>query len=411
MNITRYSYNCRSPQGEKIKGKINAISLNHVVNKLATEGLTIIDIKEIEDSKLNKLNLYIIKFSNLGLYRQSNKQLMFLCRQFQAMLQAGMPILDILTQLGEQADNNILKQSLCSAKLLLSEGSPLHEAFARQGKTFPALFINMVKAGEAGGFLDLTMKNLAEHFEKQHIIEEKIRSALTYPVMVIGVAIAVILVMIIFVLPQFDAIFHSMGIEMPFLNSLLLKFGQLIKTKWHYLLLLTLIFLFILKATARSVRGQLIINYLILKFPLSRNIYRITVAARFSRMLEVLLKSGINLSFALQLIASLMDNNVIKSSFKEIASAVNRGESLTSSIAKYKHFPRLLTQMVRTGEETGTLPAVMEVSANYFEDELSYILGRLGTMLEPVLLLIVGLFVGILVYSVLSPMYQVFQMI
>ncbi len=334
-----------------------------------------------------------------------------MCRQFLAMLSAGLPVLEILSKLGQQVENVSLKLSLLKAEKALSNGATLHEAFATQGNTFPPLFINMIKAGEAGGFLERTMKNLATHFENQHSMEEKIRSALAYPLLVITVAIAVIMVMILYVLPQFESIFNSMGIEMPYLNRILISCGNILKTKWYFIFPLLVTLAFIIKSFISSNHGRKAIDYLSLNLPLIGNIYKISIAARFSRMFGVLLASGINISMSLSLVAMIINNNIVKSSLLDLEKAVNRGESIAARMSKHTHFPLLLSQMMCTGEETGTLPSTMEVSANYYESELSYILGRFSTILEPALLLIVGIFIGILVFSILSPMYEIFQMI
>ncbi len=271
--------------------------------------------------------------------------------------------------------------------------------------------INMIEAGEASGKLDAVMEKMADHFEKEHDFNEKIRSATFYPAFIVAVSIIVMVIMILFVIPQFATIFDTMGLQMPLLTRFLLSSATFIS---DYKLYLAIILPLTLAGTllfTRTTKGRRLVDRLRLNLPFFSKLYRQAITARFARTLAILLASGINLHQALQMCGRVIDNTLIKEALTRLDEALQRGESLAGSMQKEACFSSLITEMVRVGEETGALEQALNSTARFYEKETAYIVDRLGIILEPSLLLIIGFFIGLLVLSILTPMYQIFEMI
>jgi len=347
----------------------------------------------------------------LGLRSYNSRDLMLFCRQLATMLQTGIPLLQALKVLAGQIENITFRTRIDKVQRAIEEGSSFAEALARQGSFFPLLLIGMVETGETAGVLDTIMDRMAEHYEKQHDLEEKLRSATAYPLFISAVALIVIMLMIVFVLPQFANIFNSFGMEMPLFSRILFQIGKLAAACWPLFLLLPLLFYITLKNFTKTDSRRLLVDRLKLRLPFFGKIYSQTAAARFSRSLSTLLASGITLYEALKLVDRVVGNLVFSQAIAELGDALTRGESLSAPLKDARSFPPLLVEMIRIGEESGTLDYTLNKTALFYEREVTYLVDRLGSLLEPILLLAVGIFIGLIVYSVMSPMYQVFELI
>ncbi|MGM0688865.1 MAG: type II secretion system F family protein [Bacillota bacterium] len=401
----QYRFKATDWQGNKSRGRLTALNKAEALEQLRSRHLVPIDLTEHRFPNLLK------PLHKIGLRQYNSRDLMIFCRQLSTMLTAGIAVLRALHILSGQMEKRIFQEKLRSASFSLEQGSGLAEALRREKDFFPPLLVNMVEAGEESGNLEAVMERMADHYENQHDLEEKIRSATAYPIFITAVACIVVLVMIVFVLPQFAAIFNSMGLEMPLPSRLLLNLGEFAAGNWYIILALLLIIVVNLAWYAKTVKGRLKIDRLRLRLPLYGKIYSQTIAARFSRTLSTLLASGVTLHSALVLIDKIIDNRVLSRSINDLSGGLSRGESMAVTMGADKNFPPLLAEMVRVGEETGSLDETLNSTAAFYEKEVAYVVERLSTILEPVLLLAVGLFIGLLVFSILSPMYQVFQMI
>lgn len=406
-----YRYKAKDWQGNMINENISAASENEVLARIHSRGLIPLDIKKKSYLHFLSRETLLKYLGLLGLSQYSSRDLMIFCRQFSTMLKAGVSALHALNVLAGQMENRAFRARLASASLSLREGSDLAGSFKEQNGFFPPLLINMVAAAEAGGVMDTIMERMALHYENQHDMEEKIRSATAYPLFITAVAIIVILVMVIFVLPQFANIFNSMGMEMPLFSRILLKAGESAANYWYLFIAIVLSIYAAFRWYAKTKKGRLRIDRLRLSLPIYGKIYSQNSAARFARTLGTLLAAGVTLHSALELADKTIGNAVISATIKDLGDALNSGETLAAPMSEGNCFPPLLIEMVRVGEETGTLDQTLGQSAIFYEKEVSYIVERLGSILEPLLLLAIGLFIGLLVFSILSPMYQVFQMI
>ncbi len=406
-----FSYTAVDMQGNKVSGTIRAGCCHSVSNLIRAKGLIPLEIKEERLTELFSKRTLLKTLSKFGLRHYSSRDLMSFCYQISAMLQAGVSIIHALKAISAHMENSVFKNKVNVAAFAIEEGSDFASALRQQDNFFPPLLINMIAAGEASGTLDSIMERIAEHYEKQHDLEEKIRSATAYPLFVTIVALMVILIMVIFVLPQFAGIFGAMSMEMPLFSRIMLSAGNFILAHLYLLIIMVFFLILLLKQCFRTKKGRQIANYLRLSLPLIGKIYCYIAAARFARTLGILLAGGLSLHNALQIVDRVIDNSILTEAITEISAALSNGDTLANPMTFKKCFPPLLVEMVRVGEETGKLDHTLERAANYYEKEVSYIVERLGTMLEPVLLLAVGLFIGLLVFSILSPMYRVFELL
>lgn len=405
-----YRYRALTGEGQKIKGQIRAASRQDAALKLENQGLYPFDLNSKAKGSFftKRLPAYVLKIT--GFNSCNSRDLMIFCRQLATMLKAGIPVLRALNLLSRQLESKSFRRNLQEAAISIEKGASFAEALAGQKGYFPQFLISMVEAGEAGGVLDLVMDRSAEHFEKQHDLEEKIRSATTYPLFVSFVALVVIAVMLVFVLPRFAFVFSQMGVDLPFYSQWLLGLGEVISTKPLLFIAPKLFTVLVTLFALQTKSGRLFTDHLKFKLPFYTNIYKKIVAARFARTLSTLIASGLTLQQALPITGRVIDNAKVSSTLKRIEKALQEGESLAEPLLKSKVFPPLLAEMVRTGEETGSLDFTLEKTALYYEKEVAYIADRLGTILEPLLLLVVGLFVGLIVFSVLSPMFSMFEL-
>ncbi len=406
-----YLYRVKSKTGKTQKGILKAVDHKEALQILGMQQYAVLSLKE------NVRPAYFLKnrvkhfLYLLGLRTLNSRGLMIFCRQFATMLDAGIPVLHCLKVLSEQQELSAIRTELNDIRATIEEGSSLAEALNQKKQSFPPMMSSMVETGETSGVLALIMEKLADHFETQHDFNEKIRSATLYPLFITMLAFIVMAVMIVFVLPQFAQVFNSMGIEMPRFTQFLLSLsnignGSILLS----LLLLSSPFLAFI-AAIKTEKGRYYFDLLRLRIPFFGKIYRHTLAARFARTLGTLLNSGVPLYSGLELADKVINNRVMSGSFYKILEALNRGEKMHEVMNQQNFLPSLLVEMVRIGEESGCLDSTLYKTALFYEREVAYIIERLSSILEPLLLLTVGLFIGVLVFSVISPMYSVFQMI
>ena len=406
-----YRYRAKKLTGEALKGTVEAENSEQALQLLGRENHAVLELKE-DESLLNLLKDKVANLLHLlGLRTANSRTLMIFCRQFATMLDAGIPVMQCLKILSEQQELSAVSKELQQVSAAIEEGNSLAEALNHRRRTFPTMMASMVEAGEAGGVLALIMDKLADHYENQHDFNEKLRSATLYPLFITSLAFIVMAVMVVFVLPQFAQVFNSLGIEMPRFTRFLLSFSNLGRSSILLSLLTLLTPLLSFFLLLQSEKGKFYFDLLRLKTPFFGKIYRQALAARFARTLSTLLNSGVPLHRGLELVDRVINNKVISGSLTKIQESLNRGERMHEAMQDIIFLPSLLTEMVRIGEESGSLDQTLDKTAQFYEREVAYVIERLSSILEPLLLLIVGLFIGVLVFSIISPMYSVFQMI
>ncbi len=406
-----YRYRAKNWNGKYEKGVIVAENSSKALENLSARNLVTIELKLDDRQNLQPGNLMLKVLSGFGFRPAGSRELMIFSRQYATMLRSGVSALRGLHILAEQKEIAALRKYTKAAALKVEEGHSLASALRKQENCFPEVMTSMIEAGEASGKLDTIMEKMADHFENQNDFGQKIRSATLYPLFILSVAACVLVVMVVYVLPQFAQIFASTGIEMPlYTRTLLFLAAGAARYRLLIPVILTAGFVFY-RYRAKTKKGKEKIDYFRLSLPFFGKIYKMTATARFARTLSTLLASGIGLNVSLSIADKVVGNSVLSTSINRWKESLNQGESMHKAMLGDHYFPSLLAEMVRVGEETGTLDQTLDKTALFYEREVAYIVDRLGSILEPVLLLVVGLVIGLLVLSVLSPMYKIFEMI
>jgi type IV pilus assembly protein PilC len=409
--LPTFRYVAKNWEGETDAGTFSAPNLREAIEHLRAQELFVISIKE-QAAALQRQEASLERFrARLRDKKPKSRDFMIFCRQFATMLQAGINVLQILKIQAQQSENSALKERLIEVSLDVERGGTLAGALEKHGNFFPKIITSMVEAGETGGILDTVMERLAAHFQNQHDLEEKIRSATMYPIIVCGLAVAVMGLMVFFVLPQFARIFEEMGCEMPFLTRALLGLSGFVTGYWYLLLPMLLLLAVALTRYLRTPQGRERFDRIQLRMPLYGKIYSTMIVARFARTLGTLLASGVGLVQALELVEKVINNVVLAGALTESRRVIRQGQALALPLAASGIFPPMLVEMIHTGEESGALDSMLARTADFYEGELTFILDRLSTIIEPVLLIAVGLFVGILLISIIQPMFGIYEMI
>ncbi len=415
--MPNYHYTAKDWDGKTTEGIYSAASVAEALSHLGAQDLTVLHLQErtAPGTPLQTIRKPAVAGSRSGLFQGKKKgrarDFMVFCRQFGTMLQSGITALHGLKVLAEQMEQPAFREALNEVALNLEKGNTLAECFERQSDFFPRILISMVEAGELGGILDSVMFRLADHFEKQHDLREKIRSATMYPIVICAVAVAVMLVMVLFVLPRFGEMFTGLGIEMPLFTRLLMGSGTLILKYWYLILLLILASVLGVGHYLKTPEGKNRFDKLKLRAPLFGPIYKKNVLARFARTLSTLLASGVGILASLELVEKVIDNKVYAGSLIKAREVIRQGQPMTVPLRSSGLFPPMLLEMVHVGEETGSLDEMLSRSADFYENEVAYVVERLSGIIEPVLIVAIGIFVGGLVVSIIKPMFQIYQTI
>lgn len=400
--MPEFSYTVKDAAGHTLEGIKTGPTSRSVATELREEGFFIIKIGEYKEKK---------SFKKLSLFEKkpSSRDLMVFCRQFATAIEAGMNVSDILRILAKQSSPPSLGQKSAQIMLSLEKGSTLTGAMMEHSHYFPPIMTSMIESGEAGGVLDVVLVRLADHFEKEHDLREKVKSASTYPVVIFSVATLVLIFLIVKVLPTFGEIFDSMGASLPWITLSLLGFSAFIQKAWHIILLAVFLGLFMLSQFARSEQGEKKIDNLKLKLLIFGPIYKKIIMARFSRTLATLIASGVDVISTLLLLGRVVNNRIIEEAINNAVNSIRQGQTMSAPLRASGLFPAMLTEMMQIGEETGSIDEMMSKLADFYEADVSYTVARISSVIEPVMILGVAVVVGIIAAAIVTPMFEMFQ--
>ena len=411
--MPNFRYTAKTASGKTNMGTLSAADMRQAVAQLREQELYVIHIREQQIALT--ATQQEVPFASLRARLQEkkpkNRDFMVFCRQFATMMQAGITVLQILKIQAQQSENAVLRSRLSEIALQVERGGDLAGALAKNSDLFPQIIISMVEAGEAGGILDEVMERLADHFENQHDLEEKIRSATMYPIIVSALAVVVMALMVFFVLPSFGGIFDEMGFEMPLLTRALLALSDLVIGYWYFFVAALLLAALWLRRYLGTPQGRERLDRLQMRLPIYGKIYSTMIVARFARTLSTLMASGVDLVQSLELVERVINNVALAGALVEARRVIRQGDPLALPLAASGLFPPMLVEMVHIGEESGALDGMLARTADFYEGELTFILDRLGSIIEPVMLIAVGLFVGLLLISIIQPMFGIYEMI
>ena len=397
-----FQYKVRDRAGNVTTGSLVADSEALVLARLREQGLTALDIKR------KKTGIGQIEF---GGKKVKLKQVAIFSRQFATMVNSGLPILRALAILAEQTDNKELARVLNEARLDVERGSSLSGAIGKHDHVFNNLYVSMVKAGETGGSLDSTLTALAEMIEREVRLRGKIKSAMTYPVAVVALVILIMSAMLLFVVPQFQAIFSQLGGTLPLPTRGLLFMSETFKSYWYIVVGGAIGARFFFRRYKKTEKGREVVDGVKLRAPVFGSLFHKTALSRFSSTLAMLMKSGVPILHALEIVSDTVNNRVIGKAITEVQLSVRDGESIAKPLTKFPIFPPMVVQMISVGEETGQVDTMLEKIAEFYDQEVEAAVDSLTSLIEPILIAIIGGCVGAAVVALYMPMFNIIKLI
>jgi type IV pilus assembly protein PilC len=340
-----------------------------------------------------------------------DKDMAIFTRQFSTMIDAGLPLVHCLNILAEQSESKNLRGVTANVARAVEQGSTLAESLRKHPRTFNDLFTNMVDVGETGGILDVVLQRLAVYIEKAAALKAKVKSAMVYPASIISVALLVIIFMLTFVIPTFAAMFKDLGAELPLPTQIVIWLSDFVRG--YILLILAAIVggVFALRAYYRTENGKATIDALLLKVPVFGTLIRKVAVARFTRTLGTLVQSGVPILEGLRITASTAGNKVVEKAVLQCRAAVTEGKTLTEPLKTSGVFPPMVTQMISVGEQTGALDAMLSKIADFYDEEVNTAVNTLTSLLEPIMIVFLGIVVGGLVVAMYLPIFKLVTLI
>ncbi len=398
--MTEFIYKASDRTGKVIEGSIDAVDEPSVVNKLRSMGYIPIRIGASSGGKALSRSLNLSISIPTTFSRVSAKDLLSFTQGLSTLIKAGLPLDRALSIITEITDNELLKTITQELLKDVRGGKSFSEALAQHPRVFNRLYINMVKAGEAGGMMDVVLERLVDFLERSQELKSTVFNAMIYPIVLISVMGLVVSIMLIFVVPKFVDIFDSMGMELPLPTKILLAISMVIKNYWWLILGLSLAGYFWFKNYTQSENGRLTWDGITLKLALIKDLILKIEVARFSRTLGTLLISGVSLLQALTIVKEIVGNMIISNSISTIQKAVKEGKGISLPMRSTGVFPSLAMHMIRVGEETGKMEEMLIRVADTYDRDVNVSVKRFLSLLEPALILLMSIIIGFIVLSI-----------
>jgi type IV pilus assembly protein PilC len=386
--------------GRAVAGTLEADSIEVVRAKLAELSYHVLSIHETRTGSglQGMLN---------SMQRVKLKEMAVFSRQFATMIDAGLSVVKCLDILQKQSRNPRLKEVIGQLKHDVAGGTSLTEAVQKHPRIFSSLYVNMIRSAEAGGILDQVLDRLSGFLEKEHETRGKIKAAMTYPTVVFCFATLMLIALLMFVLPKFKVIFESMGLKLPLTTKLMLNFSVYVQSYWYIAILLIVGTIVFIKMAMRTDKGRYAVDALKLKVPIFGDLILKSSVSRFARTFGTLITSGVPVLRALEIVSDTAGNRVISDVVARARVSIKEGDKLSTPLFASKIFPVMVTQMIAIGEETGRLDQMLSKVANFYDEEVDSTLKGLTSLIEPLMIVGLGLIVGFIAVSVISPIYSI----
>ncbi len=395
-----YVYRAMGPDGKEKKGSITATNQEQAASKLKADGMIVMKIEP--ESALNKE----ITIGGPGV---KARDYAVFCRQFVAILKAGVSVINALQMMSEQTENKALKSASISLVDDLGKGETLSSAMRKQ-KVFPSIFVNLVAAGEATGSLETAFERMALQFEKEAKLKAIIKKATIYPVIVLIVAVGVIIAMMTFVIPNFMSMFADMDVEMPAMTRAVIAMSDFFVAYWWLIGLIVIAFAVFIKVYGQTISGRTLFATLKLNLPGMGQLQTKTNCATFARTLSTLLRAGVPMLEALEITGNSMDGNILfQKAVYQARDQVGNGVSLSKPIKMCGLFPPMVVHMISIGEETGELESMLENIAEYYEEEVAEATEQMMAVMEPLIIVVLAVIVGVIIMAILQPMLTLYD--
>ena len=401
--MPNFRYQVIDAAGKKSEGLIEAASIGEATRKLKTDGKYISSLTLDRGSGIANINI--------GSPMLKTKDLVLITRQLASLLSAGITVVRALDMLYQQLESKKAKKCIGEVYESVQGGRSLSEAFREQKGVIPNIMISMIAAGEESGRLDEVMERLAEHFQKAQKLKNKVSSAMVYPKILAGLTVAVSVGLLTFLVPKIGDTIVSLGGQLPALTKALLAIsGSLVKW-WYIYIAVVVMIVYGFKLWKSSDKGSEQWSYMMLKMPIVGKATTMNAAARFTRTVSTLLKSGISVLQSVEITEKSLDNVILEKKLAEARVEIRKGTSLSKSIRGITEFPPMIYAMVAIGEESGTLDSILDKAADYFEDEADSATAKMTAALEPVMIIILAVIVGLVVGGIAMPIFTMAQWI
>lgn len=392
----KFTYTAVTKDGKTVHGTLDAVDRQGVVSSLTKQGAKPVAIKAEGAHGSKKHRGKKVK----------SKDLVIFTRQLSTMISAGVPLTRAMYTLQMQTDNKYFKEVIGSMMKDIEGGLAMGDAFSKYPNVFSEVYVNMVKAGEAGGILDEILKRLAAQVEQDSSMRKKIKSAMAYPVVIFGITILAFFGIMIFVIPKLGKIIKDLGGEdakLPVYTEMMLSFSTFLQKNAIPLLVVSAIGIYILRRYIRTPKGKYKFHALLLRLPIIKTVVIKIAIARFARTFASLMSAGVAVLDALQVTGGAIGNKVIEAELQEAAKAVKNGKQLSEPLSQSKHFPPIVSQMLAIGEETGQIDTILIKVADFYEEEVETTIDGLSSLIEPLMIVVLGGMVGLIAASVMGP--------
>lgn len=397
----RYNYFAKSLTGEEKFGTAEAKDVHQLANDLKSQGLVLVRIEEEKQKGFKK------EFSIPFLDKVSLTDKLMFTRNLQVMIAAGLPLPRALETLSLQAKSKKFKKALLDIKEDISKGGNFSSSLAKHPDIFSELFQNMIKVGEESGTSEEVLRNLADQLEQEHEMKSKIMGALMYPAVIICAMIGIGIMMLIMVVPKLAETFKELGTELPITTRLVMGLGTFMSQKWYLMILIIIILILVFRAIIKTKKGKIVVDSISLRIPIISPLVKKINTATTARTLSSLTASAVPIVRSLEIVAGTLGNVHYKNAIMASAEKVKKGEKLSDSLSVYDNlYPQIVFQMIRVGEETGETAKILLKLAEFFEDEVGNSTKNLASVIEPILMLIIGGVVGFFAISMVQPMYS-----
>ncbi|MDU7886076.1 MAG: type II secretion system F family protein [Clostridium perfringens] len=400
--MANFKYKAINSEGQRIEGSQSADSESQVREMLLSNQYYPLSIEK-ENSK-NKSSFSFDRKVKL-------KDIAVFCRQFYVMLNSGLSIGKTLNILIEQGEKTKLREALIGVNADIKRGETLASSMGKRKDVFPRLLTSMIDAGERSGNLDIILKRMAEYYEKETKIRGKIKSAMIYPIVLGVVAIIAITFILTFVMPTFVQMFEENNVELPMSTKMVLGTSKMLGKYGIIFFLVLVIGIILLGKYLKSEEGQYKLSVINLKLPVIKKLTQKIVVSRFTRTMGIVSSSGMSLVTSLEIVASVVGNKIAEKELLKVKEKVLKGEGLGDSIMNIKIFPPMLASMVKVGEEAGSLDSILDKTADFYDDELEREIQTATALIEPAMIVIMGVIIGFLLISILTPMFKMYNSI
>ena len=396
----KFKWEGTTKSGQSMKGEMEAPNEQAVQAQLRRQGISPGNIKEA--GKGFDMEIKIPGFEP----KVTTKDIVIFTRQFATMIDAGLPLVQCLDILSKQQDNKTYKAILIQVKEDVEAGSTFADALKKHPKAFDTLYVNLVAAGEIGGILDTILNRLAAYIEKALKLRKQVKSAMTYPATIVGIAVIVIAVILVFVIPQFQAMFESFGQELPLPTRIVIMLSDFIQNYIFLIIGGCYGTVWILKRIYKTPKGQLYMDALFLKLPVMGILIRKVAVAKFTRTLGTMISSGVPILDGLDIVAKTAGNKIVENAIYKVAQSISEGKTIAEPLEQSGVFPPMVCQMIAIGEQSGSIDTMLNKIADFYDDEVDDAVGNLTAMMEPLLMLFLGTAVGGLVIAMYLPIFS-----